>query len=140
MYFKCYVLIGPLEPRGVNSRRYEDNIQLMILITREAWLWLYKLQTTWLFSLSLSPSDCWLYCSQLWCRSCGIQIASVISSEALCAWPAYADIRYKIDRSPPSPHLNHPTHPRVACSFLLHAPLPILVVGIVEDCGIDCLG
>lgn len=54
MYFKCYALIGPLEPRGVNSRRYEDNIQLMILITREAWLWLYKLETTWLLSLSLS--------------------------------------------------------------------------------------
>lgn len=36
MYFKCYALIGPLEPRGVNSHRYEDNIQLMIFITREA--------------------------------------------------------------------------------------------------------
>lgn len=54
MYFKCYALIGPLEPRGVNSRRYEDNIQLMILITWEPWLWLYKLQTTWLLSLSFS--------------------------------------------------------------------------------------
>lgn len=53
MYFKCYALIGPLEPRGVNSHRYEDNIQLMILITREARPWLYKLQTTWLLSLSL---------------------------------------------------------------------------------------
>lgn len=42
MYFKCYALIGPLEPGGVNSRRYEDNIQLMILITGEPWLWLYE--------------------------------------------------------------------------------------------------
>lgn len=53
MYFKCYALIGPLESRGVNSRRYEDNIQLMILITRKPWLWLYKLQTTWLRACSL---------------------------------------------------------------------------------------
>lgn len=53
-------------------------------------------------SFSLSLSDCWLYCSQLWCSSCGIQIASVISSVALCAWPPHADIRYQIDRSPPS--------------------------------------
>lgn len=52
--------------------------------------------------LSLSLSDCWLYCSQLWCRSCGIQITSVISLEALCAWLARADIWYRIDHSPPT--------------------------------------
>lgn len=35
--------------------------------------------------------------------------------------------------------LNHPTHPHGARSFPLHA-LPFSAVGIVEDCGIDCLG
>lgn len=72
--------------------------------------------------LSLSLSDCWLYCSQLWCRSCGIQITSVISLEALCAWLARADIWYRIDHSPPSPPQSpfSPTLP-VPSSYL-HLP------------------
>lgn len=54
MYFNCYALNGPLEPRGVNSNHYEDNIKLMILITGELSPWHYKLWTTWLLSLFLS--------------------------------------------------------------------------------------